>query len=125
MAQILDPLPSDGQSQILCCYVNVTSKIQIARITNVADWYFERVVFPGQRLLFETVPKAILEIHTGMMASSILSDSIPCGQLEVEAHETPVFELAPGAELGASQGTNHGTEPIADPSAAVAVSPAS
>lgn len=81
MAQILDPIPSDSSRQILCCYVNATNKIQIARITNVADWYFERVVFPGQRLMFETVPKALLEIHTGMMASAILSDTIPCERL--------------------------------------------
>jgi len=83
MAQILDSLPSDDPAVILCCYVNVTSKIQIARITNVADWYFERVVFPGQRLLFESVATANLEIHTGMMASAILSDTIPCVRLMV------------------------------------------
>jgi hypothetical protein len=84
MAQILDPIPSDSSKQVLCCYVNATSKIQIARITNVADWYFERVVFPGQRLMFETVPKAMLEIHTGMMASAILSDTIPCERLAID-----------------------------------------
>ena len=85
MAQILDSLPSDDAEVILCCYVNATSKIQIARITNVPDWYFERVVFPGQRLMFESVRAAHLEIHTGMMASSILSDTIPCDQLVIEA----------------------------------------
>ncbi|NJL46755.1 MAG: DUF1830 domain-containing protein [Leptolyngbyaceae cyanobacterium SM2_5_2] len=84
MAQILDPLPSDSSRQILCCYINATSKIQIARITNVPDWYFERVVFPGQRLMFETVPKALLEIHTGMMASAILSDTVPCERLAID-----------------------------------------
>ncbi len=84
MAQILDPLPSDGSAQILCCYINATSKIQIARITNVPDWYFERVVFPGQRLMFETVPRALLEIHTGMMASAILSDTVPCERLAID-----------------------------------------
>jgi hypothetical protein len=84
MAQILDPLPPDGQRQILCCYVNATSKIQVARITNVPDWYFERVVFPGQRLIFEALPKALLEIHTGMMASAILSDTIPCERLRMD-----------------------------------------
>ncbi len=120
MAQILDPLPSDGQSQILCCYMNATSKIQVARITNVSDWYFERVVFPGQRLLFETIPRAILEIHTGMMASSILSDSIPCEQLEVEPAEPSGFEPASGAELEASSVTE-----ALDDAAAIAVSPAS
>ncbi|NJM96364.1 MAG: DUF1830 domain-containing protein [Phormidesmis sp. RL_2_1] len=84
MAQILDPLPADDPDTILCCYINATSKIQIARVTNVPDWYFERVVFPGQRLMFEAVESAMLEIHTGMMASAILSDTIPCTRLMVE-----------------------------------------
>lgn len=83
MAQILDPLPNGENKSILCCYVNATSKIQVARITNVNHWYFERVVFPGQRLVFEAIPEAMLEIHTGMMASAILSDTIPCKRLAV------------------------------------------
>jgi Domain of unknown function (DUF1830) len=83
MAQIIDPLPSDHPASCLCCYVNITNQIQIARITNIANWYFERVVFPGQRLLFEALPEAQLEIHTGMMASSILSDTIPCTRLRL------------------------------------------
>jgi hypothetical protein len=87
MAQILDSLPSDNQNRILCCYVNATSQIQVARITNIPNWYFERVVFPGQRLVFEALPKALLEIHTGMMATAILSDTIPCERLRVEEEE--------------------------------------
>lgn len=88
MAQILDPIPSEGSQPILCCYVNATSKIQVARITNIPDWYFERVVFPGQRLIFEALPSALLEIHTGMMASAILSDTIPCDRLMIDQPET-------------------------------------
>ncbi|KKD37190.1 MAG: DUF1830 domain-containing protein [Limnoraphis robusta] len=84
MAQILDPLPSNFSKRILCCYVNATSQIQIARITNIANWYFERVVFPGQRLLLEALPEALLEIHTGSMASAILSDRIPCDRLQID-----------------------------------------
>lgn len=83
MAQIIDPLPRDETKTVVCCYVNVTSRIQIARITNISNWYFERVVFPGQRLFFEALPEAMLEIHCGMMASSILSDTIPCTRLHV------------------------------------------
>ncbi len=83
MAQILDPVPSDSSDIILCCYVNATSQMQIARITNVPNWYFERVVFPGQRLVFEAIADANLEIHTGMMASAILSDHIPCQELSI------------------------------------------
>lgn len=84
MAQILDPLPSDRPDRIHCCYVNATSKIQIARISNIPNWYFERVVFPGQRLVFEAMPTALLEIHTGMIASAILSDRILCDRLRIE-----------------------------------------
>lgn len=81
MAQILDPIPTGQRNALLCCYVNATNQIQVARITNIENWYFERVVFPGQRLVFEALPKAQLEIHTGMMASAILSDTIPCERL--------------------------------------------
>ncbi|HEY9638848.1 MAG TPA: DUF1830 domain-containing protein [Coleofasciculaceae cyanobacterium] len=85
MSQIFDPLPSDSTDQVLCCYVNATSKIQIARISNIPNWYFERVVFPGQRLVFEALPQAHLEIHCGMMASAILADTIPCDRLRLES----------------------------------------
>ncbi|MEL6353586.1 MAG: DUF1830 domain-containing protein [Cyanobacteria bacterium J06627_28] len=99
MAQILDSLPSDDPDVILCCYVNVTSKIQVARVTNVSDWYFERVVFPGQKLLFEAVSAAKLEIHTGMMASSILSDTIPCTRLRIGPNGEQIGSYnAPSAE---------------------------
>jgi Domain of unknown function (DUF1830) len=82
MTQILDPLSADD-AKIWCCYVNSTSQVQIARISNVDNWYFERVVFPGQRLMFEAPTSACLEIHTGVMASSILSDHISCQELMV------------------------------------------
>ncbi len=83
MAQILDPVPTGQRNVLLCCYVNATSQIQVARITNIENWYFERVVFPGQRLMFEALPEAQLEVHTGMMASAILSDTIPCERLAI------------------------------------------
>ena len=83
MVQILDPPPSNSSNQILCCYVNATSHIQIAKICNIPNWYFERVVFPGQRLVFESVIGALMEVHTGALASSILSDTIPCDRLQI------------------------------------------
>ncbi|MBF2001363.1 MAG: DUF1830 domain-containing protein, partial [Synechococcales cyanobacterium M58_A2018_015] len=85
MAQIFDPIPPDAKAYILCCYVNATSKIQVVRITNISNWYFERVVFPGQRLVFEALPDAQLEIHSGMMASAILTDTIACNRLRIES----------------------------------------
>jgi hypothetical protein len=88
MPHILDPLPENSDRDLICCcYVNSTSQMQIARITNIHNWYFERVVFPGQRLIFEAPSYSYLEIHTGMMASSILSDKIPCQQLIVHSSD--------------------------------------
>ncbi len=92
MAQILDPLPPEQSGKILCCYVNATSKIQVARISNVSNWYFERVVFPGQRLVFEAPLESQLEIHTGMIASAILSDTIPCDRLAIQETLSDEFE---------------------------------
>lgn len=99
MPQILDPLPSDNSERLVCCYVNATNQIQVARITNISNWYFERVVFPGQRLIFEALPDALLEIHTGMMASAILSDTIPCLSLAIQMENAPVEPALPSAVL--------------------------
>lgn len=119
MAQLIDPLPSDDPDTLLCCYVNATSKIQIARVSNVPNWYFERVVFPGQRLLFEAVPTALLEIHTGMMASAILSDTIPCERLIVDADDnldaTTASRLA--VEAAAASAASAAAKPDAKPDA--------
>jgi Domain of unknown function (DUF1830) len=84
MSQIIDPVPQGEGDSLLCSYVNATNQIQVARITNVPNWYFERVVFPGQRLVFEAISYGILEIHSGMMASAILSDRIPCKRLAIQ-----------------------------------------
>ncbi len=103
MTQIFDPLPPNTDP-ITCLYVNATSKVQIVRITNIPNWYFERVVFPGQRLIFTAVPASLLEIHTGAMASSILSDTIPCQELAIpeEVMDTlppiPNYTPAPSAK---------------------------
>lgn len=64
-----------------CFYVNATSKIQIIRITNIPHLYWERVVFPGQRIIFETVAEAKLEVHTSECITAILADVISCQKL--------------------------------------------
>jgi hypothetical protein len=52
--------------------------MQIARITNIPNWDFDRVVFPGQRLMFNAPPEATLEIHT-----TNETHHIPCHSLRV------------------------------------------
>ncbi len=93
--QTLDAVPTLHTGQrVTCCYINATSSIQVARITNIDNWYFERVVFPGQRLLFTALPEAKLEIHSGMMASSILTDTIDCVDLIIEEPSPETMRIA-------------------------------
>lgn len=72
------------EAPIVCCYENLTPKLQVVRITNIPNWYFEKVVFPKQRLLFEALPQASLEVYTGDIAQAILADHIPCDRLQVD-----------------------------------------
>lgn len=83
MTRILDALPSQLPNRILCRYRNPSAGLQIARISNIAYWYFERVVFPGDLLLFETVAEAILEIYSGDGITTLLADQIPCDHLQI------------------------------------------
>ena len=53
----------DSHVFTLCCYINRTDKIQIVRIVNIEQWYFEKVIFPQQRLLFDAPPEAELEVY--------------------------------------------------------------
>jgi hypothetical protein len=70
---------------ILCCYVNKTDKLQVGRIVNIPDWHFERVVLPGQRLLFEAQTAGLLEVHVITDSSTWLYSTIPCPDLQISA----------------------------------------
>ncbi|VEP15948.1 conserved hypothetical protein [Hyella patelloides LEGE 07179] len=69
---------------IICSYVNVTSTIQIARIANIEHWYLERVIFPGQRLIFEAPANAIVEIYTSQLANAILAEKVSCQKIAMD-----------------------------------------
>lgn len=94
MHQSIDGLPP-AASTLTCSYSNRTGSLQIVRITNIEGWYFERVVFPGQTIIFCAAMEALLEVYTGNHATCLLSDSIPCGQLEMCE---PVQVMPVGAE---------------------------
>ena len=83
MMQTISTMDYKYSERILCYYVNVSSQMQIARITNIPNCDFESIVFPGQRLLFEAVPQAELEIHTYMTGRVVLLDRIKCNCLRV------------------------------------------
>jgi hypothetical protein len=68
---------------ILCCYVNKTDQLQVGRIVNIPNWHFERVVLPGQRLLFEAQVGGVLEVHVITHSSTSLLSTIPCPDLQI------------------------------------------
>jgi hypothetical protein len=47
----------------LCYYINATPKMQILRIRNISNWYFERVIFAQERLFFYALCSATSPIR--------------------------------------------------------------
>jgi hypothetical protein len=70
--------PSD---KLVCRHVNQMQQIQILRIANIPNWFFERTVLPGEELLFEAYPEAELEVYTYEIASAILTEKMTCDRL--------------------------------------------
>lgn len=84
MTKLLTPPRSTDVSQIFCHFTNRTSHIQIVRISNIPGWFFERVVFPGEHLIFQAPANAYLEVYAADTASSLLCDRIDCKRLLCE-----------------------------------------
>ncbi|MGK7922417.1 MAG: DUF1830 domain-containing protein [Trichodesmium sp.] len=84
MTIALDRLPKKQGQKILCFYVNTNRKMQIARISNVKNEYWERAVFPGERFLFEAIPEAELEIHQTVENGEIRCERFLCKSLKVD-----------------------------------------
>ena len=74
---------SDRMKSIICAYQNRTSSLQIIKIENVKNFYWEKVVFPWQTILFNTVKQAELTIYSNDNATAILTDTIACLKLQV------------------------------------------
>lgn len=73
-----------SERHISCGYQNSSSRHQIIRISNIGS-YFERVILPDQKLLFNAEPDAFLEIYTIESITSILADRISCSKLKIES----------------------------------------
>ncbi len=70
------------KKMLFCHFFNHRNQIVIARISNIPNWYLERVVFPAQRFLFEAPEEAVLEIHSPEQGT-IHEDTIPCRDLSL------------------------------------------
>ncbi|MEQ8466468.1 DUF1830 domain-containing protein [Coleofasciculus sp. E1-EBD-02] len=92
MTQLLYSRLNDSRNLMLCYYINGTGKTLIARITNISNWRFERIIFPQERLFFEAPPQAQLELHRNGETAMTLIDSIPCSYLKVREEKRQVQE---------------------------------
>ncbi|MGK7912053.1 MAG: DUF1830 domain-containing protein [Synechococcus sp.] len=63
----------------LCVHVNASDRIQVVRLTECSPG-LERVVFPGQRLMFEAPVDAVLEVYAGDDEPK-LQEQLTCGDL--------------------------------------------
>lgn len=79
---VSQPLATENK-MLLCHFFNHRNQVIIARISNVPNWYLEKVVFPAQRFLFEAPEGAVLEIHSPEQGV-IHEDTIPCRDLSIE-----------------------------------------
>lgn len=81
-----DQLAKADADFVLCCYHNPSPKMQIIRSNSleVPEWHLERVVFPGQRLLFHAPHRTSLQVYTASMVGNLLSDTIPCDRIRVD-----------------------------------------
>ena len=72
-----------NESMITCYYVNRSPQLEVLRIANIQGWYFEKTVFPQQRLTFEAPDQGLLEIYTSERGRAVLADRFVCKQLEI------------------------------------------
>lgn len=74
--------PSQSTSnnhQSLCCYTNHTSHVQVIRLMNQSHTNWQRVIFPGERFLFEADSESNLEI-----VNQVVSSLVNCRKLLVK-----------------------------------------
>ncbi|MFB2919979.1 DUF1830 domain-containing protein [Aerosakkonema funiforme] len=73
----------ENTDRILCFHINESSQIQIIRLKNIPQLKYERVIFPGERLFFEAVPNAVLEIYSCKDGQKNLSSVQLCDRIRV------------------------------------------
>jgi hypothetical protein len=75
----------DCSAPVLCCYVNASSRIQVARLSHLSEGDWEHILFPGQRFMFEAPPEAMLIIYKSAALSATSPEQIRCQTLQVQS----------------------------------------
>lgn len=88
----------ENADRILCFHINETSQIQIIRLRNIPKLKYQRVIFPGERLFFEAVPNAVLEIYSCKDGQKNLSSVQLCDRIQVN-QESSILKPSNEASL--------------------------
>lgn len=70
-------------TSILCYYTNSTRYIQQIRLQQNPHLSLDRLVFPGEKFIFEALPEGALEIYTYTASGLQLLQTIACLRLQV------------------------------------------
>jgi hypothetical protein len=82
----LSVVTSSVVNRILCYYTNSTNQLQIAKTSGSSGLKLERVVFPKQRILFEALSDAWIEIYIYSELDGVtLLNTIPCQTLHAQS----------------------------------------
>ena len=74
---------STQHSKILCCYFNSTNLIQIIKVLEHKSYSLEKIIFPQQRILFESTLLGQIEIYQPQ-GQQILKKTVPCTSIRQE-----------------------------------------
>ncbi len=83
MISTLTPKLFKSSPKTFCSYTNKTPQLQIIQIVNIPGWFFERVVFPKQRLVFEAPIEAEVEVYSSQSGHGFLMEKIPAIHLQL------------------------------------------
>jgi Domain of unknown function (DUF1830) len=73
---------------IRCNYVNKSTQLQVARISNIPGWRLEEIVLPGGELTFEALSNARLEVYANKSGVVTQIKEIPCSNIGASAKKS-------------------------------------
>ena len=73
------------QTSKICCYFNSTNKIQIIKVLENKSASLEKIVFPQQRILFESSLRKI-EVYLQQNGQAILKNVFSCININIEKY---------------------------------------
>ena len=83
IATTTQPLGGDRTSINLFYYRNSTNQLQIIRVGQTNQQTLEKIIFPGELLMFHASPNSQLEIQSRTTNGLTVVECFPCAQLQV------------------------------------------